>query len=144
LCTDGAFDREGGFHRLPIDAQQDAEVLKKVFERRVLDLLVAHERLSSTFRKDMLDWEYTGFSVDASIKVHTGEWGKLDRLIRYMARPCIANERVIYNEHTGQVTVKSAKKFESGGRPIVAEYDVLTFLGLLYYFIIIRQPIKWL
>ena len=67
LCTDGAFDPEGTFHRLPIDANQDAKVLCKLFEKKILDLLVKHNRLSLTFRDEMLTWKHTGFSVDASV-----------------------------------------------------------------------------
>lgn len=130
LCTDGAFDKEGNFYYLPVDANHDIDILKKLFEKRVLDLLVAHERLSPAFHDEMLAWDFTGFSVDASIKVYTGEWGKLHRLVRYMARPGIAQDRVNYDEHTGQVTVRSAKRFD-GIRPVVAHYDVMTFLGLL-------------
>jgi hypothetical protein len=68
--------------------------------------------------------------VDGSVKVGEGDRGGLERLVRYMARPAVSFERVSYDEHTGEVTVRSAKK-QDGVRPVVARYQVLTFLALL-------------
>ncbi len=50
LVTDGAFDSEGNFHRLLYDAGKDTKTLTKLFERKVLDLLVKEGRLSERMR----------------------------------------------------------------------------------------------
>ena len=78
----------------------------------------------------MLTWDHTGFSVDASVKVMTGDWGRLRRLVRYMAQPPISVERCSYDASSGKVTVLSAKQ-KHGQRPVVATYDVISFLALL-------------
>ncbi len=130
LCTDGAFDSSGAFHRLFVDAQGDIQTLTKLFEKGVLDLLVNNQRLSKSLRDEMLTWRHTGFSVDASVRVPKGDSATLGRLVRYMARPAVAFDRVEYDERTGMVTVRSAKKLR-GERRVVAKYDVLTFLALL-------------
>ena len=78
----------------------------------------------------MLDWEHSGFSVDGSVKVAVGDYGRLRRLVRYLARPAVSAERVAYDQTSGTVTVRSSKKVR-GVRPVVAQYDVLTFLSLL-------------
>ncbi len=131
LATDGAFDPEGNFHRLPFDMQDDIAVLQKLFERNVLDLLVKHGRLSERLRNDILTtWKHTGFSVDGSVRVLKGDTGGLRRLVRYMARPPVSNERISYDDAKGTVTVRSVRKL-NGQRPVVATYDVLTFLALL-------------
>lgn len=78
----------------------------------------------------MLTWEHTGFSVDASIRVLQDDREGLRRLVRYMARPAVSFERIEYDDHKGEVTVKSSKK-RHGMRPVVATYPVLTFIVLL-------------
>ncbi len=64
------------------------------------------------------------------MKVEVGDYGRLKRLVRYLARPAVSAERVEYDKAGGTVTVRSSKK--SGGvRPMVAQYNALTFLSLL-------------
>ena len=78
----------------------------------------------------MLGWEHSGFSVDGSVRVAVGDYGRLRRLVRYLARPAVSAERVAYDRSSGTVTVRSSKKVR-GDRPVVAQYDALTFLSLL-------------
>lgn len=130
LATDGAFDDEGVFHSMPFDMQGDIEVLERLFARRVLDLMVRRKRLSVRLRDEMLSWEHSGFSVDGSVRVAVGDYGRLRRLVRYLARPAVSAERVAYDQASGTVTVRSSKKVQ-GVRPVVAHYDALTFLSLL-------------
>ena len=97
----------------------------------VLNFLVEHHRLSERLRNDILtQWQHTGFSVDASVRVLQADTGGLRRLVRYMARPPVSNERISYDDASGTVTVRSVKKL-NGQRPLVATYDVLTFIALL-------------
>ncbi len=130
LATDGAFDKDGLFHPMPFDMQGDIEVLTRLFAKRVLDLMVRRKRLSTRLRDEMLNWEHSGFSVDGSVKVAVGDYGRLRRLVRYLARPAVSAERVEYDIADGTVTVRSSKKVQ-GVRPVVAQYDALTFLSLL-------------
>ena len=81
VVTDGAFDAEGNFHRLLYDAGQDTETLTKLFECKVLALLVKEGRLSERMREEMLSWEHTGFSVDASVRIYKGDREGLRRLV---------------------------------------------------------------
>lgn len=85
---------------------------------------------SVRLRDEMLGWEHSGFSVDGSVKVVVGDYGRLKRLVRYLARPAVSAERVGYDRSSGTVTVRSSKKVQ-GVRPVVARYDALNFLSLL-------------
>ncbi len=67
----------------------------------------------------MLSWEHSGFSVDGSVKVALGDYGRLKRLVRYLARPAVSAQRVEYDQAGGAVTVRSSKKVQ-GIRPVVA------------------------
>jgi hypothetical protein len=119
LASDGAFDAEGVFHPMPLDMQGDIEVLQRLFAKRVLDLMVRRKRLSTRLRDAMLSWEHSGFSVDGSVKVAVGDYGRLRRLVRYLARPAVSAERVTFDRSSGTVTVRSSKKVR-GVRPVVA------------------------
>jgi len=130
LVTDGAFAPDGTFYGMPFDGAGDSEVLTKLFAKNVLDLCIAHQRMSVRHRDEMLTWQHTGFSVDGSVKIAAGDRAGLLRLVRYIARPAVSFERVGYDASTGKVTVRSAKK-RGGVRPVVATYHVLTFLALL-------------
>ncbi len=130
LVTEGAFDDEGRFHSLKFDPQLEREALNRLFARKVMNALVKDKKLSEEFRDEILEWDYTGFSVDTSVRINKGEYSRLRRLVRYMARPAISLERVTYDATTGRVNVLSTKKFD-GRRTVVAGYDALTFLALL-------------
>ena len=69
-------------------------MLTRLFARRVLDLMVRRKRLSLRLRDEMLDWKHSGFSADGSVKVATGDHGRLRRLVRDLARPAVSAERV--------------------------------------------------
>lgn len=75
----------------------------------------------------MATWKHTGFSVDASVRISPGDKEGLFRLLRYMARPPLAKERLAYDRATGTVTLFSAKDRAR----IVATHNVLEFLALL-------------
>ncbi len=130
LISDGAFDAEGNFYRLAMDMEHDIAALNKLWTKRVLDALVENNCMTPHHRNDRLQWKHTGFSVDGSVKVMAGDHGRLERLVRYMARPAIAFDRVTYDAHTGKVVVRSAKK-RAGMRKVVARYNALEFLSLL-------------
>ncbi len=115
---------------MPFDMRGDIEVLQRLFAKRVLDLMVRCKRLSIRLRDEMQSWEHSGFSVDGSVKVAVGDYGRLKRLVRYLARPAVSAERVEYDKVSGAITVRSSKKVQ-GVRPVVAQYDALTFLSLL-------------
>jgi len=128
LASDGASDSAGIFHSMPFDMQGDIEVLTRLFAKRILDLMVRRKRLSQRLRDEMLNWEHSGFSVDGSVKVAVGDYGRLKRLVRYLARPAVSAERVEYDKTGGTVTVRSSKKVQ-GIRPVVARYDLPVPVG---------------
>jgi len=128
LCTDGAFDQEG-FHHLPL-GPEDLEYLQRLFQEEVFRELIRRGLITPAVREDMLSWRHTGFSIDGSVRVHRADKPGLARLLRYIGRPCLAIDRIMYDRATGKVTILSAKK-RGGQRQAVAEYDPLTFLALL-------------
>jgi len=110
LVTDGAFDLSGRFRPLSLVRKIDWSVLEGLFAKNVIKFLIKKRRLSLSFGEKMLSWEHTGFSVNGSVKIkHRDETGSKS-LVRYMARPPISFERVMYDSQTGKVTVYNVKK----------------------------------
>ena len=75
-------------------------------------------------------WPQRGFSVDANVRLWAGDLAGVGRILRYIGRNPISNERVSYDDKRGKVTVFSAKKV-GGTRRQVAQYDALEFMALL-------------
>jgi hypothetical protein len=130
LVTEGAFDQQGKFYQLNIEPQLEIHFLTRLFAEKLLSYLVSTKCLRADFREEILSWEHSGFSVDASVRVEKGDVEKFRRLVRYMARPAISQERLKYDPKTGEVRIYSTKK-TLGRRKWVATYDAFEFLALL-------------
>jgi hypothetical protein len=63
--------------------------------RRILRYFVRHGLLDESTAEDMLAWEHEGgFSLDASIRIESWDRLALERLVRYCARPPVAESRL--------------------------------------------------
>ncbi|HPD70194.1 MAG TPA: transposase [Candidatus Krumholzibacteria bacterium] len=101
LVTDGVFSRD------PADPAQvifhpavdlDEAAIRSVgdgLRRRGLRWLVRHEHLDPAAAADMGEWEHGGgWSVDASVRIADWDRQGLERLVRYCARPALAEGRL--------------------------------------------------
>ena len=62
--------------------------------KRVLKLFRAKGLIDSDAASDMLEWENSGFSLNANLRIEAHDREGLERLIRYCARPVFASERL--------------------------------------------------
>jgi hypothetical protein len=62
--------------------------------RRVLRWFSRHGLLDPDDARDMLAWDNSGFSLDASVRIAGHDRPGLERLLRYCARPAFALERI--------------------------------------------------
>ena len=62
--------------------------------RRVLRAFVGRGLIESLDAKEMLAYEHSGFSVDASVCIEARDRSGLERLLRYGARPRFAMDRL--------------------------------------------------
>ncbi len=77
-----------------LSAQEVAAVQAQV-RRRVLRWFVRRGWLEKADRQEMLCWAHGGgFSVDAAVRIESGDRDGLERLLRYCARPPFALERL--------------------------------------------------
>ena len=62
--------------------------------KRVLKLFRAKGLIDSDAASDMLEWENSGFSLNANLRIEAHDREGLERLVRYCARPVFASERL--------------------------------------------------
>ena len=110
--TDGVFERsaDGGgvtFHAArPLTASDLAAVSQQV-RLRLVRLFRRKGFLSREAAADMLTWQHSGFSVDASVRISLadrdvpGYFQSLEHLLRYCARPAFALDRLSVVPGTG-------------------------------------------
>lgn len=125
LVSQGAFIGQTFY---PLDIKtRDCKGLEAIFADKIFDFLIEEGLVSKTQKANWRNWQHTGFSVDASVYLPPGQKNQTLRVLRYMARPPIANERIQYDDGTGQVTIRSSKK-TAGTRKIIDQIDAFEFL----------------
>ncbi|MBA3603870.1 MAG: transposase [Parachlamydiaceae bacterium] len=86
-------------------------------KKRVLKYFGKRDWFDEEAIEKMLAYENSGFSLDASVRIHSWDRDGLERLIRYCARPCFASENLRWNgrwliyrlskpTHTGQTFIQ--------------------------------------
>ena len=121
--TDGVFERagEGGgvtFHAVrPLSAADLATLTQRV-RRRLVRWCCRKGFLSREAAADMLTWQHSGFSVDASVRISLADrdvpehYRSLEHLLRYCARPAFALVQA-----AGRVSLLQRQAHGADGRP---------------------------
>jgi hypothetical protein len=69
LFLEGGFDHEGRFVHVP---QIDLQKMSACFRQRVVAFFLERKLLNERLGRSMLEWNHSGFSVDASIRLPAG------------------------------------------------------------------------
>ena len=77
----------------PDDIQDTEDEIRK----RVLKLFGRKKWIEKNETEQMLQWENSGFSLNASVKVQAWDKEALERLLRYCSRPPFASENLRWN-----------------------------------------------
>ena len=86
--------RDGALHPLPEDL--DFSPLAEDFRRATLRALRRRRAISGELADKLLRWgHHGGFSVDASVKVPSGDKEGLERVAAYVLRPPVSRARLI-------------------------------------------------
>ncbi|MGA7983111.1 MAG: transposase [Chromatiaceae bacterium] len=80
-------------HARALAAEEIAGIAEQV-RRRVLRWFARSGLLDGDDARDMLGWDNGGFSLDASVRIAGHGRARLERLLRYCARPPFALERI--------------------------------------------------
>jgi len=106
LVTCGAFTPEGDFLDVP---QFDIERLQASWREAVFALYLAEEKIAPEAVENMRGWPHSGFSVDQSVYLPTGDRPGIERLVQYMIRCPFSLSRLVKVTGAGQVVYKAEK-----------------------------------
>ena len=118
LLTEGGVDRAGIFHRLP---RLDDARLAEIFGREILAFLVSKGLLSPEWAERILSWRHTGFNVHSRVRARTKV--EAERVGKYMVRPILALDRLLFLEREGKVGYRHG---QNG-----AELETMDYLGFI-------------
>jgi len=107
LVTDGLISPDGRFHPIPCI---DTEKLMGLFRHKLLQALLAEEKITHAVVDLLLSWKHPGFSVFCSQSVEPGNAGATRRLASYMLHPAFALERFRYDPDAGTVLYDARNK----------------------------------
>jgi len=95
IVADGLFNNEGElqFHEAFI-TQDDIADTQDCIQRRVLKFFGRRGWFNKESIENLLSYENSGFSLDATVKIQSWDRDGLERLIRYCARPAFASENL--------------------------------------------------
>jgi hypothetical protein len=124
LITDGGFLKDGTFRHM---LYWDTDKLEELFRAEVFRLLLEKELIGRDTVNNMLSWNHSGFSADASVRVET--IADAVRIGRYMIRSPLVLERLNWDDERGEVTYKARPKRSKGPSGGIARWDVLEFIA---------------
>jgi hypothetical protein len=129
-ATDGGFLPDGSFIPLPKVRKKDIAALGDVLRHRVLRFLLRRQKLDRTFRDNMLSWEHSGFSLDASRRIRAGRRDRLQQLLDYMSRHPFNPKRIRYDAVTATVRYRAHKTHARRNTDTI-EVDAVEFIAIL-------------
>ncbi|MFI5343992.1 MAG: transposase [Chlamydiales bacterium] len=99
VVADGIFNTEGSdlqFQEAYLTPDDIADTQDSI-QKRVLKFFGRRGWFDKETIEKMLNFENSGFSLDASIRIESWDRDGLERLIRYCARPPFASENLCWN-----------------------------------------------
>ncbi len=106
LASDSAGTPEGRSESM---GEVDSEVLTRLFQHQVLEMMVEQRRLSRDFAQKLRAWHPSGFGVYRGRPIETDERPALERLAAYLLRPSFATSRLHYDPEQGRIEYRTAK-----------------------------------
>jgi hypothetical protein len=104
LASDGAFQPDGTFIPLP---QMQSEPFEKLWQKKVLDLLLRRGKIDESIVRQLLSWRHSGFAVNFTVKLGPEDVAGRERLLHYMLRCPFSLERLIRVTEQGKVLYRA-------------------------------------
>ncbi|MEW6667000.1 MAG: transposase [Thermodesulfobacteriota bacterium] len=104
LCTDGVFYGSGWFKQVPA---LDTAALEKIFQHKVLGMLLRKGKITEEVARLILSWRHTGFNVHCGPRIRPGEEKAMENIARYIIRASFSQERMTYLPDESQVLYRS-------------------------------------
>ena len=104
IVTDGVFTPDGSF--IPF-LEMAVEPFLILWEEKVFDLLLEHNKITQDIVNQMRHWQHSGFSVHKNVVIEEDDPKGLENLIQYIARCPFSLSRMIKVTESGQVIYKT-------------------------------------
>jgi hypothetical protein len=111
LVTDGLVSPEGSF--LPIPRPDPVQIMPS-FPLKLLDALLAQDKVSPRLVEVLLLWRHPGFSVYQGDPIAPDAHETRQRLARYTVHPPVALDRLRYPAETARVAYYARNHDRSG------------------------------
>jgi hypothetical protein len=114
VVTEGGFTENGCFVSIPDPGK--SECLSR-WQDKVFDLLLREEKISEDVVRDMRKWPHSGFSIDYSLRIETGDTkgvlrqssAQVQRLVEYVSRSPFSLTRIISVNPDGKIIYRAGK-----------------------------------
>ncbi|MGH7771856.1 MAG: transposase [Candidatus Binatia bacterium] len=126
LVTDGCFMPNGWFFVLP---EIDMRKLEKLFQHKVLKLLLKEKRISQEWVQKLLSWRNSGFNIHNQVKIKSHDSRGRESLAQYILRSPFSQEKMTYWEETKSVLYRA--KMKPGAKKNFAIFPVLDWIATL-------------
>jgi len=90
----GLFDKAGNFYPASFLSSNEIFEVEKEVRSKMINFFLKRGLLEKEEAQNMLSWNTSGFSLDASVLIDAQDRHGLERLIRYCARPIFASSRL--------------------------------------------------
>jgi hypothetical protein len=104
LAADGVFAPGGVFRVLP---SLPLAALEQAFREAVIEYLVKEGAIGEALAHQLLQWRYSGFSLDASVRIAADDAPGRRQLARYMIRNPFNHGKMDYRQTEGMVIYRS-------------------------------------
>jgi hypothetical protein len=85
----------------------DTEPLEKIFQHKVLGMLLRKGKITEEVVKLIMSWRHSGFNVHCGPRIQPGDEEAMENLARYVVRASFSQERMTYLPDESQVLYRS-------------------------------------
>ena len=130
LVTDGLVSEDGSF--IPIPCPDPVSLMQR-FRHKLIQALLAREKIAPRLVEIMQNWVHPGFSVYQGERIDPDDHEARQRLAGYMVHPPISLERLRYRPESGQVIYHGRQRDGCGDAGAVPAriFPALDFLAAL-------------
>jgi len=112
-------DGSVSFQEVRPPTPEEVKAVEQLIAARVLKLFVRRDHLEKLEAEKMKAWQFSVFSLDASVAMEADDIKGLERLIRYCARPNFVASNVTYAPYREQVVYRLPKTDPQGRTELV-------------------------
>lgn len=126
IVLEGGIDGENRFHHLSFN---DTKELCEAFRQKVIRFFASKGLLNDKMATGLLSWVHSGFSVDNSVRLLSGNRKAMGKLSQYIARHPFSLKKIHYIKERDQVLYLT--KYVPGVKENVKLFPVLDFIAEL-------------